>query len=99
MWTVRAAVEKVVAAMTPVVIPNRVRARSDLEWSGAQTAGTKQRSSVGASDQVPTLGSDLPSGPWLLTSWWHMEVENLIFEDDAGGYFEKGRAVDLPPLD
>src|SRR5450759_1730832 len=30
----------------------------------------------------------LPSGPWLLTSWWYMEVENLILEVDARGYFE-----------
>jgi len=30
----------------------------------------------------------------LLTSWWHMQIEDLIFEDDVRGYFENGSDLD-----
>ena len=62
--------------------------------SSSRTAGHETAVERGCVRSGAHTRVRLPSGPWLLTSWWYMEVENLILEDDARGYFENMSDLD-----
>jgi hypothetical protein len=51
-------------------------------------------SNLGVSAQVTALKMQLPFRRWLLTSWWHMKIEDLIIEGDARGYLENRSDLD-----